>query len=113
MNKEWKGAIIVKSFRTLEQAKKDLQELQNYVSLIEEYQPKNFIQEVIRSYTIHGSIAKAAATLSNQGHLIEQEEVSNIIKSTPANDDFLHKKIKSLYLKKTRTTRRTTKSYFI
>ncbi|MEK3995934.1 hypothetical protein MKY29_14355 [Psychrobacillus sp. FSL K6-2365] len=100
----------MKTFKTLEQAKKDLLELQYYVRLIEEYQPKNFTQEVIKIYAIHGSIAKTTATLSNQGHLIEQKEVSNIIKSTPANDDFLHKKIKSLYLKKTRSTRRTTSS---
>ena len=73
----------MKTFRTLEQAKKDLQELQDYVSIIEEYQPNNSIQEVIRIYAIHGSIAKVAAILSNQGHPIEQEEVSNIIKSTP------------------------------
>ncbi|MER2079369.1 hypothetical protein [Psychrobacillus psychrotolerans] len=98
------------TFRTLEQAKKDLQELQNYVSLIDEYQPKVFKQEVIKIYAIHGSTAKVAAILSNQGHHIEQEEVSNIIKSTPTNDDLLHKKIKSLFLKKTRATRRTPKS---
>lgn len=103
----------MKTFRTLEKAKKDLEEIQYYVSLIEEYQPNNSIQEVIKIYAIHGSIAKVAAILSNQGHPIEQEEVSNIIKSTPDKDDFLLKKIKSLYLKKTRTTRRTTKSYFI
>jgi len=39
----------VKTFRTLEQAKKDLQELQNYVSLIEEYQPKVFKQEFLNA----------------------------------------------------------------
>lgn len=61
---------------------------------------------------IHGSIAKVPAILSNQGHPIEQEEVSNIIKSTPTKDDFLHEKIKSLF-NRTLTIRRTTKSYFI
>lgn len=30
----------MKTFRTLDQAKKDLQEIQNYVNLIEEYIPK-------------------------------------------------------------------------
>lgn len=103
----------MKTFRTLEQAKKDAQKLQNYIDLIEEYQPKNVIQEVIKIYAIHGSIAKTAAILSNQGHQIELEEVSNIIKSTPALDDLLHKKIKSLYLKKTRPSRRVTKKHFI
>lgn len=109
---KWKGVYDVKTFRTLEQANKDLQEIQNYVTLIQDYRPQNFVQEVIKTYVIHGSISKTAAILYNQGHPIDQEKVSNIIKSTPAKDDLLHKKIKSLYLKKTRTTRRTTKSLF-
>lgn len=102
----------MKTFRTLEQAKKDLQEIQEYVLLIEKYQPDSFAQQVIHTYVIHGSITKTSEVLSSQGHTIEQEEVSAIIKSTPVKDDLLHKKIKSLYLKKTRASRRVVKSYF-
>lgn len=101
----------MKSFRTLEQSKKDLQEIKEYVELIENYRPINFIQVVIHTYVIHGSIAKTAQVLNDQGNSLEQEEVSAIIKSTPTKDDLLHKKVKSLYLKKTRSTRRGAKSY--
>lgn len=102
----------MKTFRTLEQSKRDLQEIQEYVELIEEYRPENFVQVVIHAYVIHGSIAKTAQVLNNQGHNIEQEGVSTIIKSPPTKDDLLHKKVKSLYLKKTRSSRRVAKSYF-
>lgn len=102
----------MKTFRTLEQSKRDLQEIQEYVDLIEEYRPEKFVQVVIHAYVIHGSIAKTAQVLNNQGHNIEQEEVSTIIKNPPTKGDLLHKKVKSLYLKKTRSTRRVPKSYF-
>ncbi|GGA35956.1 hypothetical protein [Psychrobacillus lasiicapitis] len=102
----------MKTFRTLEQSKKDLQEIQEYVALIEKYQPENFVQQVIHAYVIHGSIAKTAEVLNGLGYTIEQGEVSASIKSTPVKGDLLHKKVKSLYLKKTRSSRRVAKSYF-
>ncbi|MER2078069.1 hypothetical protein [Psychrobacillus psychrotolerans] len=102
----------MKTFRTLEQSRKDLQEIQEYVDLIEKYQPKNLVQLVIHAYVIYGSIAKTASVLNAQGYAIEHGEISSIIKNTPDKEDLLHKKVKSLYLKKTRSNRRVSKSLF-
>ncbi|MCM3358667.1 hypothetical protein [Psychrobacillus sp. MER TA 171] len=104
--------MSIKTFRTLDQAKKDLQEIHEYVELISNYNPQNIVQLVIQIYVMYGSIAKTAAILNSQGYTIEQVEVSAIIKSTPHKDDLLHKKVKSLYLKKTRSSRIVNKSYF-
>ena len=80
--------------------------------MIENYNPQNIVQLIIQTYVIHGSISKTAAILNRLGYSIEQDEVSATIKSTPDKDDLLHKKVKSLYLKKTRSSRRVTKSYY-
>ena len=106
----------MKTVRTLDQAKRDLQVIQDYVKLIEEYQPKNFVQQVVHTYILNGSIVKTAFLLNNQGYTVEQRaikpnDVSAIIRSTPAKDDFLHKKIKSLYLKKIRSARKMYSGY--
>lgn len=60
-----------------------------------------------------GNITKTAEILNSNGfriddRLIEGKEVSKLITSKPEKDDLLHKKIKSLYLKKTRPNRRVT-----
>ena len=104
--------MAMKTFRTLDQAKKDLLELQQYVELIEDYQPQNFKQKVIFTYVLTGNIKRTAEILNNRGYsinnaLIEPQDITNIITSSPAKEDLLHKKIKTLYLKKTRASRRT------
>lgn len=106
----------MKNFRTLEQAKKDLQKIQEYVELIENYQPQNFTQTVIFTYALLGNIEKTADLLNNQNYsfddrTIEPKDISHIITSSPTKDDLLHKQIRTLYLKKTRANRRTYKPY--
>ena len=105
----------MKNFRTLDQAKKDLQEIHQYVKLIENYQPQDFTQKVIYTYALVGSIVKTAETLNSQGYLvnkrtIEPQNITNIITSSPAKNDLLHKQIKQLYLKKTLPRRNRSKN---
>lgn len=95
----------MKNFRTLEQAKKDLAVIQEYVDLIENYQPKSLTQHVISVYSRCGNIARTASYLNEQGfridgRLIEPADVSEMIRSKPAKDDLLHKKVRELYLKR-------------
>ena len=102
----------MKNFRTLEQAKKDLKGIQDYVNLIENYQPQDFRQQVIYTYAVIGSIKSTAQKLNDlgytmHGHPIESIDITRILTSEPPKGDLLHKKIKSLYLKKTRASRRT------
>ena len=95
----------MKNFRTLEQAKKDIAVIQEYVDLIENYQPESLTQHVIYIYSISGSISRTAGYLNERGfridgRLIEPVDVSEMIRSKPQKGDLLHKKIRSLYLKK-------------
>ncbi|HWL23352.1 MAG TPA: hypothetical protein VNR38_06320 [Ureibacillus sp.] len=104
----------MKNFRTLDQAKKDLKVIQDYVDLIENYQPKDFRQHVIYTYMQQGNLEKTANEMNKKGfkiadRYIEPEDIKTIIISNPPIDDLLHKKLKSLYLKKTRANRRTSK----
>ncbi|WP_285398449.1 hypothetical protein [Lysinibacillus sp. fls2-241-R2A-57] len=98
----------MKKFRTYNQAKNDLKVFQDYISLIENYQPKNFTQRVIQEYAYQGNINRTAETLNRRGYKIddrsiEPQDISTIIKSKPAPEDLLHKEIRKLYLKKTKS----------
>lgn len=102
---------MLKSFRTLEQAKKDRDILQRYIELIESYQPKTIEQHVIHEYALQGSLGKTSIYLNNQGLTYQNESfqpdvVRAILISTPSPQDVLHKEIRTLYLKKTRPARR-------
>ncbi|MFD1708923.1 hypothetical protein ACFSCZ_19860 [Siminovitchia sediminis] len=102
---------MLKNFRTLAQAKKDRDILQEYVNLIEHYQPKTFEQYVVFEYALQGSIEKTALNLNQRGNFFEIKPITaDIVKqaltSTPNKGDDLHKWIRSLYLKRTRPNRR-------
>ena len=107
----------MKHFRTLAQTKKDLETLQNrivqieqYISLIENYTPQTFTQHVIHQYIREGSMVRTAENLNRlgitiDGRSIKQKDVASTIQSRPAPDDLLHKEVRRLYLKKIRTNR--------
>lgn len=61
----------MKTFRTLEQAKKDLQVYLDYINLIEQYEPTNFVQHVIKEYAQEGNIIRTADILNRHGFRIE------------------------------------------
>ena len=95
----------MKSFRTLEQAKKDLQIYLDYIELIEQYEPQNFVQRVIQEYAYQGNVVRTAEILNRRGfriedRAIEPQDVTQVIMSKPDRADTLHKEIRRLYLKK-------------
>ena len=104
----------MKNFRTLNQVKKDQQVLQDYINLIENYQPKNLTQRVIQKYVQQGNINRTAEILNRTAEIlnrrgykidnryIDPQDISTIIKSKPASEDLLHKEIRRLYIRKTR-----------
>lgn len=106
----------MKNFRTLSQVKKDLQVFQDYINLIENYQPQNLTQRVIQVYVQQGNINRTAEILNRRGYeidnrCIEPQDISTIIKSKPASEDLLHKEIRRLYLRKTRSNRSSSSSF--
>lgn len=63
----------MKNFRTLEQAKKDIAAIQEYVDLIENYQPESLTQHAIHTYSLVGNLAKTADILNEKGYQIDKK----------------------------------------
>lgn len=97
---------------TVERAKEEVAELQNFIHLAENYKASTVEQFIIKEYAFLGSIAKVAAVLNQRGYrinnqLITQEQVSEIIRGKATDE--LHKIIKTGYLRKTLHQRRKVK----
>lgn len=106
----------MKNFRTLSQAKKDMQVYLDYITLIEQYEPQDFMQHAIKEYALEGNLIRTAATLNQnnfqiENRTIEPHDITQIILSTPDSTDELHKEIRRLYLKKTNSKRICSKPY--
>lgn len=105
----------MKNFRTLEQAKQDLQIYMDYIMLIEQYEPQNFVQRVIQEYAFQGNLVNTAEILNRSGFRIEDrpiepQDIKQVIISKPDPADALHKEIRRLYLKKTKPRRNSSKA---
>lgn len=106
----------MKNFRTLAQAKKDMQVYLDYIDLIEQYEPQNFVQHVIKEYALEGNLIRTASNLNRnnfqiENRAIEPHDITQAILSKPAPNDTLHKEIRRLYMKKTHTKRIQSKTY--
>ncbi|TGN33092.1 hypothetical protein [Lysinibacillus sp. S2017] len=106
----------MKNFRTLEQAKKEIQIYMDYIMLIEQYEPQNFVQRVIQEYAFQGNLVQTAEVLNRRGFRIEDrpiepQDIKQIITSKPDPADALHKEIRRLYLKKTKGKRISSKPF--
>ena len=106
----------MKNFHTLKQAKKDLQVYLDYIYLIEQFEPKNFVQHVIKEYAHERNIIRTADILNRHGfriedRAIEPQDITQVIISTPDLDDALHTEIRRLYLKKTNSKRVSSNPY--
>ncbi len=103
------------TFKTVQQAKNEINKLLKFVDLVETYNVKNVDQQIIKEYAYLGSIVKVAKEINHLGYSIDgrpytSEDVSAVIKSR--GNDELHKLIRTGYLRKTRHSRRKySKSY--
>jgi hypothetical protein len=89
---------VANNFMTLDKAKKEIMRLQNYVDLVESYQPKSIDQEIVKEYALTSSINEVSRRLS-----VSYEKVVEVISSL--GKDELHKMVRSAYMKKTKHTR--------
>ncbi|WP_342541939.1 hypothetical protein MHH33_12800 [Paenisporosarcina sp. FSL H8-0542] len=96
----------MKSIKTVDAAKKEIQVLEDFVSFVENYQATTLVQKILKAYAYSGSIAKVVANMNNEfgPDTIDHTFVSNLLKSKP--QDELHKRMKAHYLHKTRHTRK-------
>lgn len=105
----------MKNFHTLAQAKKDMQVYLDCIYLIEQYDPQDFVQHVIKEYALEGNLIRTAAILNHnfqiENRAIEPHDITQAILSKPAPNDTLHKEIRRLYMKKTYIKRMPSKPF--
>lgn len=105
--------MSVRMLKTVDAAKKEINQLQNFVLLVENYEVNTLEQKVLKEYAYLGSMSKVVDRINQELGIdtIDKEYVSKLLQSKPI--DPLHKILKSNYLLKTRAARRkpNTKSY--
>ncbi|NEY20512.1 hypothetical protein G4D61_11150 [Bacillus ginsengihumi] len=78
----------------IEEAKQQIKEIENYINLVETYEPKTFEEDAIKTYVLIESVNKAAVELNEKGYRVGNrkvcgKDITNIILSKPKDD--LHK----------------------
>ena len=96
----------MKMLKTVDAARKEIKELQDFVFLVENYEVTTVEQKILKEYAYVGSIIKVVENINKEfgPDTIDKTTVSNLLQSKP--QDELHKRLKSNYLLKTRHTRR-------
>jgi hypothetical protein len=84
----------------IEEARKIIKELEDYIQLIEDYQAITFEQESIHLYVQLESVSKVADELNKKGlkvgnRKVISKDVSNIIRSKPVSE--MHVMAKKLF----------------
>lgn len=96
--------------KTLAQAKKQVEELKAYISMVENFDVKTAEDHIIKAYAEFGSIVKVVNKMYKEKieidrKPIEAEDVTNGLKQRGQND--LHRLLRTWYFKKTRKSRST------
>lgn len=103
-SEEWQGMKV-------EEAKKQIKELKQYIQLIQSYQPETFEQEANYLYVQLESVSKVADELNKKGYKVGNrkvisKDVSDIIRSKPVIDD-MHTLAKKFFNGKKSTSSRS------
>ncbi len=93
-SEEWQGMQV-------EEAKKQIKELRNYIQQIQSYQPETFEQEANYLYVQLESVSKVADELNKKGYKVGarkviSKDVSDIIRSKPVIDE-MHQLAKKFF----------------
>lgn len=100
---------MIKNFKTVDQAKKEIEGLLRYVYLAETFVPISLEDHILREYAYLGSIPKVVEKMndegfSKEGKPIESEDVRTVLNRRGEHE--LHKTIRTVYMKRTRPARR-------
>lgn len=92
------GGMTMHSLITVDKARKEIEWLQNYIELVENYQADTIEKLILKEYAYLGSAQKVAKELNSRNVKINNrdvlyQDVTAIIKSKATDD--LHKIIKS------------------
>jgi hypothetical protein len=88
---------VANKFITIDKAKAEIKRLQDYVNLVEAYQPSNLEEEIIKEYATKSSIPEVSKKLN-----VSYEKVVEVISS---KGRILHKIVRSGYMKETKPHR--------
>jgi hypothetical protein len=75
----------------IEQAREQIKRLEDYIDMVENYQPATFEQVAIKRYVIIESVNKVAAELNEEGYRMGNrklvgKDITNIIHEKPKDD---------------------------
>ncbi|MFP3324585.1 hypothetical protein R0K05_15975 [Planococcus sp. SIMBA_160] len=96
----------MKRLKPLAEVKTDVQELKDYIDLVENYETNTLAQKVVKSYACTSSLSKTLLEINAELQsanlpCIEHSYVLNLIKSKPQDD--LHKLVRSSYFSKVKS----------
>lgn len=94
----------MKNFITVEQAKKQVHQLQTYIYLAESFEPKTVEDHIVREYAYLGSLPKVEERMKEMQYDVEVEDIRLVLRKQGKND--LHKLIRTGYMKRTRSARK-------
>ncbi|UAL49802.1 hypothetical protein K7887_22820 (plasmid) [Sutcliffiella horikoshii] len=93
---------------TYYRAKRELERLNRYISLVDEYPSTTLEQWIIKEYAITNSLVEVARRANENGLRIngemeiDRDYVVFVVDSKPKSDDDLHKLLRSAYRAKSR-----------
>jgi hypothetical protein len=100
--------IILTFLISIEKAKSEIERLQHYIDLIENYQPDTLDKFIVLSYAKTNSIDKTFELVWEHGYTLNQRPIERdyIVKVlNQIGKDELHKLVRSAYMAKTKVHR--------
>lgn len=99
----------MKIFMTVDAAKNKISQLSSYVSLVESFEAETLEEHIIEQYARIGSMKKVVDKVNQMNipsikNPIEVDDVREVLTSRGKNE--LHKTIRTLYLRRIRSSRR-------
>lgn len=93
---------------TYDRAKRELERLNRFVSLVDEYPSNTLEQWIIKEYAITNSLVEVARRANDKGFRIngdveiDRDHVVIVVDSKPKSDDELHKLLRNGYKAKSK-----------
>ncbi|MBO0586473.1 hypothetical protein [Sporosarcina sp. E16_8] len=90
---------------TIDEAKKEIEALTNYIKRVEEYVPETFEGTAIKLYVELESVTKAAVELNEKGYKVGErkiisKDVSDLIRSKPVDE--MHEMAQKMFKRNSR-----------
>jgi hypothetical protein len=99
--------VLANKLITYEKAKKRIEELQNYIDLIDRYETNTLEKWIIKQYALTNSMKKIteiaeAEGITVDGAPLEQKHISSVIRGKGEKGDELHRILRSGYRRRVR-----------